>query len=179
VVAAVLAVVAGGCGGSGSRAGGPTAYPTPTTAAGTTSAPPTTQSPIDGVQSFSVQAGHTDAPVSYPQVPPVGGVHNPVWQPCAFYDQPVPNEKGVHSLEHGAIWITYRPDLPPAEVDVVASLARSRKDVLASRWDDGLPAPLVATAWGRQLQLPSATDPRLSEFVRLYANKGPETNAPC
>jgi hypothetical protein len=102
-----------------------------------------------------------------------------VWQQCTFYSEPVQNEKAVHSLEHGAIWITYRPDLPPAEVDVVASLARSRKDVLASRWDDGLPAPLVATAWGRQLQLPSATDPRLSEFVRLYANKGPETNAPC
>ena len=142
-------------------------------------APPTTRSPIDGVETFDVVAAHSDAPVSYPQVPPVGGTHNPVWQPCTVYDAPVQSEKAVHSLEHGAIWITYRPDLAQADVDILATLARSRKDVLVSRWDTGLPAPLVATAWGRQLRLQSVADPRLAEFVRLYAGQGPERGAPC
>jgi len=147
-----------------------------TTAVAVTSS---TRPAIEGVQTFAVDAGHSDAPVSYPQVPPVGGIHNPVWQQCAFYAEPVPNEKAVHSLEHGAIWLTYRPDLPAAEIDTLSALARSRRDVLASRWDTGLPSPLVATAWGRQLRLESTTDPRLMEFVRLYANQGPEINAPC
>ena len=138
-----------------------------------------TQPLIAGVETFAVDAGHSQGPVSYPQVPPVGGIHNPIWQPCGFYDQPVPNEKAVHSLEHGAIWITYRPDLPAEQVETLASLARSRKDVLASRWDDGLPAPVVVTGWGRQMRLESVGDPRLVEFVRLYANQGPEINAPC
>ena len=132
-----------------------------------------------GVETFAVVAGHSDAPISYPQVPPVGGIHNPVWQPCGFYDQPVPSEKGVHSLEHGAIWITYRPDLPPADLEALATLARSRNLVLVSRWDNGLPAPVVATAWGRQLRLESVSDTRLEQFVRRYANQGPEINAPC
>jgi len=147
-----------------------------TTAVAVTSS---TRPAIEGVQTFAVDAGHSDAPVSYPQVPPVGGIHNPVWQQCAFYAEPVPNEKAVHSLEHGAIWITYRPDLPQGEIDLLADLAGGRKLVLVSRWDSGLPSPVVATAWGRQLLLQSTADPRLMEFVRVYANKGPEIDAPC
>ena len=139
----------------------------------------TTTTAIEGVQTFPVVASHTNDPVAYPQVPPVGGAHNPVWQACGFYDKPVQSEKAVHSMEHGAIWITYRPDVPAADVELLSTLARSRKYVLVSRWDDNLPAPLVATAWGRQLRLESATDPRLMEFVRQYTDKGPEPGAPC
>jgi hypothetical protein len=134
---------------------------------------------IQGVETFDAVAGHSELPVNYPQVPPVGGLHNPIWQQCGFYAEAVPSEKAVHSLEHGAIWITYRPDLPQAEIDALATLGRSRNLVLVSRWDSGLPAPVVVTAWGRQLRLQSPSDPRLLEFVRLYANQGPEINAPC
>jgi hypothetical protein len=135
---------------------------------------------IQGVETFEgLEAGHSAGPVSYPQVPPVGGIHNPVWQQCGFYAQPIENEKGVHSLEHGAIWITFRPDLPQAEIDGLAALARSRGLILVTRWESGLPAPVVVTGWGRQLRLQSTSDPRLQEFVRLYANQGPEINAPC
>jgi len=178
VAALALTVTFAGCGGGGSAApatSAPTSRPAVTQPAVTT----TTTLFIEGVETFPVVASHVDGPISYPQVPPVGGAHNPVWQTCTFYDAPVPSEKAVHSLEHGAIWITYRPDLPAADLDTIATLARSRKDVLASRWDDGLPAPLVATAWGRQLRLQSASDPRLAAFVRQYAGKGPEPGAPC
>jgi hypothetical protein len=161
--------------GEGSAAGRPTssivATTTPTTAA--------TRPAIEGVQTYEVVQGHSTTPVSYPQVPPAGGIHNPVWQQCGFYDQPIENEKGVHSLEHGAIWITFRPDLPRAEIDGLATLARSRTYILVSRWESGLPAPVVVTAWGRQLQLPSTADPRMAEFIRQYAGQGPELNAPC
>ena len=51
--------------------------------------------------------------------------------------------------------------------------------MLVSPWVQGLPSPIVATAWGRQLQLQSVSDPRLLQFVRLYANQGPEINARC
>lgn len=177
---ATLALVCGaGCGGSGKSAASPAAssptaaLPQPTT---TTSLAP---SPIEGVQTFAVQAAHQTGPISYPQVPPVGGAHNPVWVPCGVYDTAVQNEMAVHSLEHGAVWFTYRADLPPADVSALATLAKSRKDILVSPWDDSLPAPLVATAWGRQLRLQSASDPRIVQFVTLYASQGPERGVPC
>jgi hypothetical protein len=151
-----------------------------TTTAARSTATTVAPRPLEGVQTFEgLETGHSTGPVSYPQVPPVGGIHNPVWQQCGFYDQPIQNDKAVHSLEHGAIWITFRPDLPQAEIDALAALARSRNLVLVSRWETGLPAPVVVTGWGRQLQLQSTSDPRLLEFVRLYANLGPEINAPC
>ncbi len=179
LVAALLAsMVAGGCGGEGADEAD-IAPPTTASTLRPSIATTTTAPPIQGVETFLVDAGHREGPLTYPQVPPVGGIHNPVWVPCRFYDHAVPNEMAVHSLEHGAIWITYRPDLPQDQVDLLAALAASRKDVLVSRWDEGLPSPLVVTGWGRQLKLTEATDPRLREFVRLYANQGPEINAPC
>lgn len=84
--------------------------------------------PPEGVESFStLSRNHTTNPVSYPQSPPVGGDHNPVWQNCGFYDKPIQNENGVHSLEHGAVWITYQPDLPSEQVDTLRKLAQSQE----------------------------------------------------
>ena len=41
-----------------------------------------------GVTSYSnLSRNHTEAPVNYPQTPPVGGDHNPVWQNCGFYSK--------------------------------------------------------------------------------------------
>ncbi|MDQ6728402.1 MAG: DUF3105 domain-containing protein [Actinomycetota bacterium] len=183
VGALVLSAVAVACGG-GSVPG--QASPTTSGATATTIPPATTVaststtvSPIPGVETYAVVASHVDGPITYPQVPPVGGAHNPVWTPCAFYDRAVPNEMAVHSLEHGVIWFTYRADLPQDQLDLLSALARSRKDILVSRWDDSLPSPLVATAWGRQLKLTTADDARVADFVRLYAHQSPEPNAPC
>ena len=134
---------------------------------------------IDGVYTFDEpSAAHTEGPVDYPQTPPVGGPHNPVWQNCGFYDRPVRNENAVHSLEHGAVWITYGPDLPADQVDELRRLARRNEYLLVSPFPD-LPAPVIASAWGKQLRLESADDPRLREFVRAYAGQGPEPGAPC
>jgi len=152
-----------------------TTAPAPTTPAPTT----TTRPPPEGVETFSVSPSHSSERIVYPNVPPVGGVHGFSWETCVFRDRPVPNESAVHSLEHGAIWITYRPDVPADQLDVLARLASSRRDVLVSRWDDGLPAPIVVTSWGRQMKLDSATDPRLLQFAQAFSGQSPEPSAPC
>ncbi len=121
---------------------------------------------------------HSDGTVEYPQNPPAGGPHNPVWQRCGFYDQPVRNEHAVHSQEHGAVWITYQPDLPADQVDQLRELAAQNDYVLVSPYH-GLPAPIVASAWGEQLYLDDAGEARLVEFIELFAGNGPEFGAPC
>jgi hypothetical protein len=119
---------------------------------------------------------HSEAPQQYAQTPPAGGVHSSVWQNCGIYDQPVRNENAVHSLEHGAVWITYRPDLPEASIETLRRLARGHSHVLLSPYPD-LPQPIVATAWGLQLPLTDAADPRLPTFISRY-EKGPQTPEP-
>ena len=134
-----------------------------------------------GVQSFEVAgSAHVRTPVSYPQTPPVGGNHAPKWQNCGFYDEPVRDENAVHSLEHGAVWIAYRPDLSEEQIDSVRQLAQRQNYVLASPYPD-IPAPLVVSAWGRQLRLEGADDQRLDQFVRAFrlSPQAPESGGPC
>jgi Protein of unknown function (DUF3105) len=129
----------------------------------------------DTVKSYDVgPAGqHTEADVDYKQNPPVGGAHNPVWQNCGYYDQPVRDENAVHSLEHGAVWITYSPDLPQDQVDHLREIAENETYVLVSPRDD-LPSPVVASAWGKQLMLDNADDTDLDRFIGAY-EQGPQT----
>lgn len=114
------------------------------------------------------------------ETPPAGGPHAATWQNCGIYDQPIPSETAVHSLEHGAVWLTYRPDLPPADVERLRDLTRGRTHVLLSPFP-GLPAPVAASAWGVQLQVDTAADERLGQFVQRFAQgpQAPEPGAPC
>lgn len=136
---------------------------------------------LDTVTTASYPAGqHVAGKITWTENPPVGGAHNVAWQNCGVYNQPIHNEHGVHSLEHGAVWITYRPDLPADQVQRLATLA-ANDYMLVSPYPD-LPAPVIATAWGRQIRLDGATDPRLVAFIDAYRNNPqntPEFGAPC
>jgi len=136
---------------------------------------------IDGVETFTdLGNAHVQTAVEYPQTPPVGGDHNPVWQNCGVYREPVENVHAVHSLEHGAVWITYDPELPADQVEALEARAASNNYVLVSPYE-GLPTPVVASAWGLQLQLEDASDERLDVFVRKYVRgeQTPEPGAAC
>ena len=132
----------------------------------------------DGVQTYDVgPAGvHRTGDVDYEQSPPVGGPHNPVWQNCGYYDEPVRDENAVHSLEHGAVWITYSPDLPQDQVTDLQNIAQSRSYILVSPYP-GLDSPVVASAWGKQVALDGANDPGLESFIKAY-RLGPQTPEP-
>jgi hypothetical protein len=86
--------------------------------------------PPDGVMAFDrpLPKGHVEGPVDYAVeepgvVPPVGGPHWSQFMNCGFYDEPVISEAAVHSLEHGAVWITYDPAIGDDEVSQLRSLA--------------------------------------------------------
>lgn len=134
---------------------------------------------LQAVRVFTgLQVEHTLGSVHYPQTPPVGGPHDPVWLECGVYDDPVRDENAVHDLEHGTVWITYRPGLSSRDVALLT------KDLpqngLLSPYP-GLPAPVVITVWGRQLRLSGADDPRIVLFVRRYGadETAPEPNMSC
>ena len=136
---------------------------------------------IKGVKIYPVLSRkHVLGTVHYAQNPPVGGPHNPIPQTCGIYDTPVQNEHAVHSLEYGAVWITYRPGLSSSEITTLKNLVRGHDHVLLSPYPN-LPAPVVASAWGVQLQLQSASDPRLVQFINQYeeGSQAPESGAPC
>lgn len=130
------------------------------------------------VAQATLSRDHKEGLLSYDRTPSWGGNHNPVWQTCTgtVYTQEIPQENATHSLEHGAVWVTYRPDLAPAQVQALAKLVNGQPYRLLSPYP-GLRAPVSVQAWGRQLTLPSADDPRLATFLDTYT-KGPQTPEP-
>ena len=131
------------------------------------------------VRYTGLERTHTLGKVQYVSVPPVGGPHSSIWQNCGAYLQPVSDSTAVHSLEHGAVWITYKASLDAASVARLRAFAR-QPYVLVSPYPTQR-APITATAWGAQLQLDQADSASLGAFVANYANRrdGPEFGAPC
>ena len=133
------------------------------------------------VETEELSREHREGALEYDRVPPVGGPHNPRWLACDVYDEPVPLEAAVHSLEHGAVWFAHEPELAPDEVERLTELAgRNREYVLVSPVE-GLEAPVVAVAWGVSLEVDSTEDERLEAFLERYAggDQGGEPGAPC
>jgi hypothetical protein len=150
------------------------------------------QASHNGPASQALSHDHVAGPVRYSVTPPVGGPHNGIWMNCGIYDKPVPGERAVHNLEHGAIWITYQPTLPQSQVRALRAFVDKQTMVAPaggtpSRYMDltpypGLSSPIVISSWGFQLKVTSPADPRLQEFVnkfRASPTYTPEYGSPC
>jgi hypothetical protein len=113
-------------------------------------------------------------------LPPSGGDHEPVWQNCGVYREPIGTFNAVHALEHGAVWIAYRPDLAADQVATLEQLLQGKSYTLLSPVPH-LASPIVLTAWGVQLELDDADDARAEVFLHKYVQgaQTPEPGAPC
>ncbi|WP_084338314.1 DUF3105 domain-containing protein [Actinomadura oligospora] len=119
---------------------------------------------------------HVQTSVKYDSTPPMGGAHDPLWQNCGVYTSALRNENAVHALEHGAVWITYRPDLPKDQVVKLSAKVGATAYTLLSPYP-GLDTPVALSAWGKQLKVQSANDKRVDEFLRAFV-QGPQTQEP-
>ncbi|VAW05227.1 hypothetical protein MNBD_ACTINO01-358 [hydrothermal vent metagenome] len=135
----------------------------------------------DGTQAVAIaSADHVSGTVYANNEVPAGGAMDSIWQNCGFYDGQVRAENVVHSLEHGAVWVTYGAGLAS---DDVASLrrfvSRSEKVVVSAVPLQG--APIIVSAWGRQLQINDPSDARLDQFVNEFtgAPSAPERGGRC
>ncbi|MGB3713133.1 MAG: DUF3105 domain-containing protein [Candidatus Promineifilaceae bacterium] len=136
--------------------------------------------PVEGTSNFGAQERGHDAGTTFTSTgrPPVGGDHNPQFQNCGIYTQPVDTSLALHSMEHGAVWIAYSPDLPAEDVAILQNLVRGETNTLLSPYPD-LDSDVIATAWGVQLEPDSVADERLEQFINRYRGGGPEPGAPC
>ncbi|MFB7508420.1 DUF3105 domain-containing protein [Streptomyces broussonetiae] len=134
----------------------------------------------DGVMTWTGKLArtHVTTRVSYPMHPPVGGNHNPVWATCdgTVYTKPLQDENAVHSLEHGAVWVTYTSKAGKADVDALAAKVKKTPYSLMSPYENQA-APLILSAWGHQVTVKSASDPEVNKFFAAYV-QGPQTPEP-
>ncbi|WAM15025.1 DUF3105 domain-containing protein [Rhodococcus sp. JS3073] len=131
-------------------------------------------------------AAHVQAPqrVAYDQSPPFGGAHDQYWATCTgiVYPAAIRSENAVHSLEHGAVWVTYDPDrLSADDVATLAANVDGEPYTLMSPYP-GLDSAVSLQSWGHQLKLDDAHDRRISDFLtalRQNPNTYPEPGATC
>ncbi|MFH9351945.1 DUF3105 domain-containing protein [Kitasatospora sp. NPDC017646] len=134
---------------------------------------------IPGVKTFGdLSRNHVKDKVNYPMTPPVGGDHNAVWLDCMghVYDKPVENERAVHSLEHGAVWVTYNGKATPEDIKTLSDKVKATPYSLMSPYPDEQ-GTITLNAWSTQLIVDSASDPRVNEFFTKYV-QGKQTQEP-
>lgn len=138
----------------------------------------------DGVRAWEGELGrdHVTKAVDYPATPPVGGDHNPVWMNCNgdVYPDEIRNTNAVHSLEHGAVWVTYNAGADKADVDALAAKVKKTPYTFMSPVD-GQKEPLLLTAWGHQRTVTGADDPAVDAFLEKFVQgeQTPEPGAAC
>ncbi|EME20349.1 DUF3105 domain-containing protein [Rhodococcus triatomae] len=143
---------------------------------------------IDGVVKIDYPAAlhvSADQRVAYDQAPPFGGPHDQTWATCTgvVYPTAIRSENAVHSLEHGAVWITYNPELVSDDQrQQLADRVDGKSYMLMSPYP-GLDSPISLQSWGHQLKVDSADDERINQFVAaLRLNRFgayPEVGASC
>jgi hypothetical protein len=94
-------------------------------------------------------------------------------QSCQAYTSPIANEHAVHSLEHGAVWITYNPDkVTAADIKTLTDDLDGNSFRMLSPYP-GLKSPISLQAWGEQLFVDKASDKRIKRFLELFTS-GPQ-----
>lgn len=139
--------------------------------------------PVSGEKTWKdLSQNHVEGTVKYAMTPPVGGDHNAVWQNCdaQVYTQQLQDENAVHALEHGAVWITYNTKAPEADVKTLTDRVSKTPYTLMSPYDSQS-SPITLSAWGHQLNVDSASDARVGEFLDKYVQgaQTPEPGAAC
>jgi hypothetical protein len=119
-----------------------------------------------------IEEGAVDHP-QYNSNPPTSGWHWP--QPAAWgvYKAQEPDERLIHNLEHGGIWISYLPGTDPAVVTKLEDFAnRYRKVVVEPRAANE--KPIALAAWTHNENMDSFDEREIVKFIEAYYDKGPE-----
>ncbi|MFE2185499.1 DUF3105 domain-containing protein [Streptomyces sp. NPDC059455] len=139
--------------------------------------------PVRGEKSWNeLGRNHVTKPVDYKMSPPAGGDHDPAWMNCNgdVYAKEIGKGNAVHALEHGAVWATYSGK--DSEKDVSALKAKVGKTPYSfmSPYSEQS-SPITLTAWGKQLNADSASEPRVQQFLERYVQgkQTPEPGAAC
>ncbi len=135
----------------------------------------------DGTEQVAVAAPeHVAGDIHEDGDVPAGGPHAEIWQNCGYYDVGIESENAVHSLEHGAVWITYEPGLAEGQIRQLRGFIGGLDKVLVSPVA-GQGSPIIVTAWANQLELTDAGDARLAQFVNEFEGSfdAPEPGGRC
>jgi len=137
----------------------------------------------DYSKEFGIQ-GHNHIPVGathppYNSNPPTSGWHYSDPAKTGFYNYELPDEQLIHNLEHGHIWIAYRPAVSPEIINSLKAFASPMAVITPRSAND---SDISLASWGRldnfNLENGTLDDKRVKNFILRYENRGPEKVGP-
>ena len=119
-----------------------------------------------------ITEGSTDH-TPYNSNPPSSGEHWPVAANWGVYDTTQPDERLVHNLEHGGIWISYKPSVDADTVAKLRDFAKRYHLVIVEprEKDDG---NIAFVSWGYVENFNQYDESAMVKFIEAHYNKGPE-----
>lgn len=114
---------------------------------------------------------------AYNSNPPTSGPHDATPARCKTYSEKnAPTDEAVvHSLEHGAVWISYKPDAPEDIIEALEGFDSASKVLIAPRADND--SLVAVAAWNKLLKIDEWTDESsamVNGFIQANRNRGPE-----
>ena len=159
--------------------GGLIAQPTPTLVPTPTPTPAPTEYAVPDEGRFHIDLGTAG---DYAHFPPSSGPHYGQIPDWGFYEDEVPPEYYLHNLEHGGIVILFNcPTACPETEEVFFTLLNTAppEDVfnevkIIVSPNTKIDSPVIALAWGWELDLAQADLDLLLDFYNRHVNQGPE-----
>ena len=161
-----------------------------------TGKPVAVSSPVEGTVDFDIvgreQIASGTSGSGYNSSPPSSGPHWPNPAKNGVYDDPLPDEQVIHNMEHGHVWLAYRPNKsgspseegspeanlkPGVSEEEISKLKELVNDddwkvIMTPRAKNETKIALVA--WGRVLKMDEVDYNKIEDFIRTYRNRGPE-----
>ena len=117
-------------------------------------------------QSETLQVYNSNPPTSGPHAGAIKG---------GFYSEEILDINGVHNLEHGYIWITYR-NISSAVIATLKKIAKrySGRVLVSERMAND--TQIAMASWGRLDKMTESTfdEDYALRFIKKYTNKSPE-----
>lgn len=116
--------------------------------------------------------------------PPTSGDHYSSPLPWRAYDQEIPDGSAIHNLEHGGVYVSYRPDVPSDQISKIRALFTEpfsrqnfspTKVIVAPRAAND--SPIIMSSWTRSMKLEAFDEEKMVEFYLRNVGKSPEASA--
>lgn len=113
---------------------------------------------------------------SYNSNPPTSGPHFASPAEWGVYKEELPDQTLIHNLEHGGIWISYKPGIPDETREKLEKFyeAWGRKIIVAPR--SANESDVALAAWNRldAFSVSEFSEERVERFIKAFRNRGPE-----
>lgn len=150
--------------------------------------------PLAGQEVADEGAAHipNNQTAQYQTNPPTSGPHYAQSANAGIYDTAPSDGNLIHSMEHGAVILWYKPSLRSDDLkeatgsgtlglskeevnklkEIFSSVAVSKK-IMVPR-ESLTDAPIALTSWGRLLKLQTIDEAQIRAFMETNENRGPE-----